>query len=174
MKRVLVAGVGNVFLGDDAFGVEVVRELLRRPPLPHVTIRDFGIRGLDLAHTLVDGFDALVLVDTLPRGHAPGTLTVLDPDFAPSEPTPELLGPSHGVDPCRVFALVQALGGTAPVARLVGCEPLGFGTDEDPMLELSAPVREAVARAVPLVERVARELSLLDSSTHQQGDLNHA
>ena len=81
VKRVLVAGVGNVFLGDDAFGVEVVRELMRRPSPAHVTIRDFGTRGLDLAYTLVDGFDALLLVDTVQRGHVPGTLTVLEPDF---------------------------------------------------------------------------------------------
>jgi hydrogenase maturation protease len=152
VKRVLV-------LGDDAFGVEVVRALLRRPAQPHVTVRDFGIRGLDLAHALVDGYDALLLVDTMQRGHAPGTLSVLEPDFSASKPTPELLGPSHGVDPCRVFDLVQALGGTLPTARLVGCEPFGFGSDDEPMLELSPPVREAVARAVPLVEQLARELS---------------
>ena len=169
MKRVLVAGVGNVFLGDDAFGVEVVRALLRRPPLPNVTVRDFGIRGLDLAHTLVDGFDALLLVDTVQRGHAPGTLSVLEPDFASDEPTPDLLGPSHGVDPCRVFALVQALGGTVPKARLVGCEPLGFGSDAEPMLDLSAPVRGAVARAVPLVEQIALELSAGLAPVHAQG-----
>jgi hydrogenase maturation protease len=169
VKRVLVAGVGNVFLGDDAFGVEVARELLRRPPLPRVTIRDFGIRGLDLAHTLLDGFDALLLIDTVQRGHAPGTLSVLDPDFTPRDATPELLGPSHGVDPCRVFALVQALGGALPMARLVGCEPLGFGSDEEPMLELSEPVRDAVARAVPLVEEIACELSECDAPARAQG-----
>ena len=169
MKRVLVAGIGNVFLGDDAFGVEVVRELLRRPALPHVTVRDFGIRGLDLAYTLADGFDALLLVDTVQRGHTPGTLSVIEPDFVPSEPTPELLGPSHGVDPCRVLGLVRALGGTLPSARLVGCEPLGFGSDAEPMLELSEPVREAVQRAVPLVEQLARELSEGADRVHAEG-----
>ena len=159
MNKVLVAGVGNVFLGDDAFGVEVVRALLRRPPLPRVTIRDFGTRGLELAHSLVDGFDALLLIDTVQRGYAPGTLSVLEPDFVSREATPDLLGPGHGVDPCRVFALVQALGGTPPHARLVGCEPLGFGSDEAPMLELSEPVRDAVSRALPLVEQLAIELT---------------
>jgi hydrogenase maturation protease len=158
MKRVLVAGVGNVFLGDDAFGVEVVRELMKRPTPGHVTVRDFGTRGLDLAYTLVAGFDALLLVDTVQRGHVPGTLTVLEPDFASSQPTEELLGPGHGVDPGRVFGLVRALGGTLPTTRLVGCEPFGFGSDEEPMLELSAPVREAVTRALPLVEQLWLEL----------------
>ena len=158
MKRVLVAGVGNVFLGDDAFGVEVVRELMRRPAAAHVTVRDFGTRGLDLAYTLVDGFDALVLVDTVQRGHVPGTLSVLDPDFERGQPTEELLGPGHGVDPCRVFGLVRALGGTVPTTRLVGCEPFDFGSDEEPMLELSPMVRDAVARALPLIEALLLEL----------------
>lgn len=158
MKRVLVAGVGNVFLGDDAFGVEVVRELLRRPAEAHVTVRDFGTRGLDLAYTLVDGFDALLLIDSLQRGHAPGTLTVLEPDFEPRQPTEELLGPGHGVDPCRVFGLVRALGGSVPTTRLLGCEPADFGSDEQPMLELSPPVREAVARALPLIDQLLLEL----------------
>jgi hydrogenase maturation protease len=157
VKRVLVAGVGNVFLGDDAFGVEVVRELMRRPTPPHITVRDFGTRGLDLAYTLATGFDALVLVDTVQRGHAPGTLTVSEPDFLSSQPTEELLGPGHGVEPCRVFGLVRALGGTMPLTRLLGCEPFGFGSDEEPMLELSPPVREAVGRALPLVEQLLLE-----------------
>ena len=159
MTRVLVAGVGNVFLGDDAFGVEVVRELLQRPLAPQVTVRDFGTRGLDLAYTLAEGYDALLLVDTVQRGHAPGTLSVIEPDFAaPAEPD-DFLGPAHGVDPCRVAGLVQALGGTMPVTRLVGCEPLSFGSDEVPMFELSEPVRAAVLRALPLVEQVLVELS---------------
>ena len=159
MKRVLVAGVGNVFLGDDAFGVELARELLRGPALPQVTVRDFGTRGLDLAYTLLDGFDALLLLDTLARGHAPGTLTVLEPDFARSEATEALLGPAHGVDPCRVFALLRELGGRAPVTRLLGCEPLSFGSQERPMLELSPPVRDALSKALPLARRLIAELS---------------
>jgi hydrogenase maturation protease len=122
-------------------------------------VRDFGTRGLDLAYTLADGFDALLLVDTVRRGHAPGTLSVIEPDFAVASEAEELLGPGHGVDPCRVASLVQALGGTMPVTRLIGCEPLGFGSEEDPMLELSAPVRDAVDRAIPLVEQVLRTLS---------------
>ena len=159
MNRVLVAGVGNVFLGDDAFGVEVVRELMRRPAPAHVTLRDFGTRGLDLAYTLVAGFDALLLVDTVQRGHAPGTLTVLEPDFEPDLAPDELLGPGHGVDPCRVFGLVRALGGKLPMTRLIGCEPLAFGSNEEPMLELSVVVREAVTRALPLVEQLLLELA---------------
>jgi hydrogenase maturation protease len=145
-------------LGDDAFGVEVVRELLRLPAPAEVTIRDFGTRGLDLAYTLVDGFDALLLVDTVQRGHAPGTLTVLEPDFESSQPTKDLLAPGHGIDPCRVCGLVRALGGSMPTTRLLGCEPFAFGSDEEPMFELSPPVREAVQRALPLVDQLLHEL----------------
>src|SRR6478752_4728350 len=159
MRQILVAGVGNVFLGDDAFGVELVRELMRRPSLPHVTLRDFGTRGLDLAYTLVDGVDALLLLDTVQRGHPPGTLTVLEPDFESGQAPEELLGPGHGVDPCRVFALVRALGGALPRTRLLGCEPLSFGSDEEPMLAPSAPVQDAISRALPLVEQLLLELS---------------
>jgi hydrogenase maturation protease len=160
MKRVLVAGVGNLFLGDDAFGVEVVRELRRRPTPPNVTLRDFGTRGLDLAYTLADGVDALLLVDVVQRGYRPGTLTVLTPDFEREQAPEGLLGPGHGVDPCRVYDLVRALGGTMPETRLLGCEPLSFGSDEEPMLTLSAPVRDAVARSLPLVEQLVLELGV--------------
>jgi len=158
VNRVLVAGVGNVFLGDDAFGVEVVRELMRRPSPGHVTLRDFGTRGLDLAYMLVDGFDALLLIDTVRRGYAPGTLTILDPDFACVQPTEALLGAGHGLDPCRVSELVHALGGVMPKTRLLGCEPFAFGSAEEPMLELSPEVRRAVGRALPLIEELLLEL----------------
>lgn len=158
MKRVLVAGVGNVFLGDDAFGVEVVRELMRRPNPAHVTVSDFGTRGLDLAYALVDGVDALLLVDAVQRGYAPGTLTVIEPDFEREPAAEALLGPGHGVDPCRVFGLVHALGGTMPKTRLLGCEPLSFGSDDEPMFELSSPVRDAVLRSLPLVGQLLLEL----------------
>jgi hydrogenase maturation protease len=158
MKRVLVAGVGNLFLGDDAFGVEVVRELQRHPTPPNVTLRDFGTRGLDLAYALADGVDGLLLVDVVQRGYQPGTLTVLTPDFEREHANEEFLGPGHGVDPCRVYDLVRALGGTMPETRLLGCEPLSFGSDDEPMLTLSAPVRDAVGRSLPLIEQLVLEL----------------
>ena len=76
--RILVAGVGNVFFGDDGFGVEVARRLLERRWPETVTIRDFGIRGLDFAYALLGGYDAAILVDTVRRGRDPGTLYVLE------------------------------------------------------------------------------------------------
>ncbi len=156
--RVLVAGVGNIFLGDDAFGALVARALVARPASPGVRVRDFGTRGVDLAYTLAEGFDALVLVDSMQRGRAPGTITVIEPDFRSSEPVSELAGPAHGVDPCRVFSMLNALGGSLRAALLVACEPLAFGSEDEPMLEPSAPVREAILHAVPLVEALASQL----------------
>ena len=158
--RVLIAGIGNIFLGDDAFGVEVAQRLLQRPQPAGVQVVDFGIRGLDLAYTLLDRYDAVVLVDALPRGGQPGTLYVFEPELGPGSPaiegTPLIEG--HNLDPARVLRLVAALGG--PVQRLVvvGCEPKPSSGEEDVLVEISAPVRAAVDEAVRLVEGLVARL----------------
>ncbi|MGH7848434.1 MAG: hydrogenase maturation protease, partial [Candidatus Binatia bacterium] len=72
--KILVAGIGNIFLGDDGFGVEVARELAKRKLPESVRVVDFGIRGFDLAYALLDGYDLTILVDAAPRGGLPGTL----------------------------------------------------------------------------------------------------
>ncbi|MGW0416901.1 hydrogenase maturation protease [Streptomyces collinus] len=144
--RVLVAGVGNIFLGDDAFGPEVIRALDRRPLPPEATVRDFGIRGMDLAYTLLDGCATAVLVDAAPRGHRPGTLTLVEADPPDGTAVPE----AHGMDPAKVLALAAQLGDEPlPRVLVLACEPgvLPRG-DEDIAPGLSAPVREAVDRAV--------------------------
>lgn len=156
MTRVLVAGVGNVFRGDDAFGVEVVRRLAVRPLPAGVRVADFGTRGHDLAYAILDGYDAVVLVDAAARGGAPGTLYTLEPD-------PDLLdapGPAgtHGVDLPAVFGLVRALGGARPWVVLVGCEPADLGTDEEGAMGLSPAVAAAVDRAVELAAAAVAEV----------------
>src|SRR6516225_7125141 len=78
--RILVAGIGNIFLGDDAFGVEVARRLAARPQPDGVRVADFGIRGIDLTYALLDGYETVILVDATPRGGQPGTLYVIEPD----------------------------------------------------------------------------------------------
>lgn len=90
MKAILVAGVGNIFNGDDAFGVEVVRRLAQRKLPDGVRAIDFGIRGIDLTYALLDGYGALVLVDTAQRGELPGTISIVEPDLAepPGRPIP--------------------------------------------------------------------------------------
>ncbi|GAB1325881.1 hydrogenase maturation protease [Streptomyces sennicomposti] len=146
--RLLVAGVGNIFLADDAFGPEVLRALQDRPLPPAVRARDFGIRGLDLAYELLTGYDTAVLVDAAPRGHRPGTLSVIEPDLpdgadcAPPE--------AHGMDPAKVLALAARLGdGPLPRVLVLACEPETVPRgDEDIMPGLSAPVRAAVDHAV--------------------------
>nr|WP_206345096.1 hydrogenase maturation protease [Streptomyces thermoviolaceus] len=146
--RLLVAGVGNIFLGDDAFGPEVLKALAARPLPPEVRTEDFGIRGLDLAYTLLDGYDTAVLVDAAPRGHRPGTLSLIEAE--PPDDTHAVPPEAHGMDPARVLALAAHLGdGPLPRVLVLACEPhtLPRG-DEDIAPELSAPVRRAVGHAV--------------------------
>jgi hydrogenase maturation protease len=152
--RVLIAGVGNIFLGDDAFGVEVVRRLARRDLPDGVRVVDFGIRGLDLTYALLDDIEAVILVDATPRGGRPGTLYVLEPETSAS-PEPEvtdLMIATHGMDPTKVLRLAAALGGQVERLLLVGCEPATVGSEEDMAMGLSEPVRAAVDEAVPLIE----------------------
>jgi hydrogenase maturation protease len=154
--RVLVAGIGNVFLGDDGFGVELAGRLARDTLPPGVEVVDYGIRGMDLAYALLDGWDAAVLLDAAPCGKEPGTLYVIEPDLELVEPAFD----AHGMDPVTVLALARALGGTLPRTLVVGCEPLTRMTGDEPdvVAELSAPVRAALDAAVPLVGEVLAEL----------------
>jgi hydrogenase maturation protease len=157
--RVLVAGVGNVFLGDDAFGVEVVHELGRRSQPEGVRVADFGIRGLDLTYALLDGYEAVVVVDAAPRGGTPGTLYVLEVQPPDGAEVAEVGVEGHNLDPVRVLRLAAALG--SPVRRLfvVGCEPGPPPAEAEEMVAgLSEPVRAAVAGAVGLVEELVAKL----------------
>jgi hydrogenase maturation protease len=155
--RVLVAGIGNVFLGDDGFGVEVARRLQDVPLPDGVDARDFGIRGMDLAYALQEDYEAVVLVDAAPRGERPGTISLVEPDLA----TDEVVLDTHGMDPLRVLALAAAMGRVPERVLVVACEPqtvvLGEH-DEDLVGELSEPVRAAVDEAVALVQSVVEEL----------------
>jgi hydrogenase maturation protease len=156
--RILVAGVGNVFLGDDGFGVEVANQLAQRNLPRGVKVVDFGIRGLDLAYALQEGYHAAILVDATPRGEAPGTLYVIEPELP--EEGPVTLD-THGMDPVRVLRLARAMGGIPQKTLVVGCEPetVISGEDYDEMvMELSLPVREAVGEALGLIESLVDEL----------------
>jgi len=151
--RALVAGVGNVFLGDDGFGVEVVRSLVGATLPAGVRVQDYGIRGLHLAYDLLDAPDLLVVVDITSRGGAPGTLYVLEPDPDAIERT---LADGHGMDLGAVFAQVRQLGGRLPRTRILGCEPATVAEG----IGLSEPVRRAIEPAVALVFDVLyRELA---------------
>jgi hydrogenase maturation protease len=148
----LVAGIGNIFFGDDAFGVEVVRLLAGRFPPDAVNVVDFGIRGFDLACALTAGHGGAILIDTLKRDGAPGTLYVLEPEL-PDEGAAGVVE-GHGLDPVKVLRLAAAMGEVCPWLRLVGCEPLTFGSGDEPAMGLSEPVAAALPGAVRLVEEL--------------------
>jgi hydrogenase maturation protease len=159
MTAILVAGVGNIFQGDDAFGVEVVRRLSRRQLPPEVRVIDFGIRGIDLAYALLDNYSATVLVDAAQRGERPGTISVIEPERAEAgEVSPQdlLLSP-HELDPAKVLRLAAALGGACKRVVLVACEPLTLGGEEG-IMGLSEPVAAALDAAVTTVEDIVHEL----------------
>ncbi len=162
MTRILVAGIGNIFNGDDGFGVEVARRLAGRPQPASVTVADFGIRGIDLTYALLDGCEAAILVDTAQRGEPPGTISIVEPQLpsGAADPDPEdLLLPLHDLDPAKVLRVVALLGGTCCRILLVACEPLSFGEDEDGVIGLSPPVSGAIDQAVATVEELIAELA---------------
>ena len=155
-ELILVAGIGNIFLGDDAFGVEVVKELTRSELPEGVNAVDFGIRGYDLAYAIMDGYAATVLVDATARGNAPGTLYLieLDPEgLAKLEEVPD----GHSLGPVQVLRLVQSLGGEIRQLYLVGCEPAVLET-EDGEISLSESVRAAVPEAVEMIRTLVNQL----------------
>jgi hydrogenase maturation protease len=149
-RRVLVAGVGNIFLGDDGFGVEVARRLAMAALPDGVKVADFGIRGIHLAYELCDGYDTAILVDAAPRGGQPGTVYVIEPDAIANADNPATLLDAHGMQPEAVLGLLNVLGGEVGQVYVVGCEP---GSVEE-RIGLSEPVERAVDEAV----RVVRDL----------------
>ena len=157
-KRVLIAGVGNIFLGDDGFGVEVARRLAEREMPEGVEVKDFGIRGMDLAYALQEDYEAVVFVDAVPRGEEPGTVYLIEPEI---EEDGEVALDTHGMDPVKVIKLSRALGAKSTRTLVVGCEPqvVLSGEDYDDMsMELSEPVQAAVGEAVKLVESLVEEI----------------
>ena len=150
---ILVAGIGNIFQGDDAFGCEVIR-LLRAQVWPdNVDVIDFGIRGLDLAFALMNGPDLTILIDAVSRGGVPGTVYTIEPTLKGREDTAGVQ--AHAMDPVSVLRLVQTLGGTLGRILLVGCEPCDLGGAEGQM-----GLTETVAKAVRVAADVVAALIL--------------
>jgi hydrogenase maturation protease len=155
--RILVAGIGNIFLGDDGFGSEVVRRAEIPRDDTNVCVVDYGIRGMHLAYDLLDEWDTLVLVDAVPDRGKPGTLHVFQADHDSLSATEGLAGvDAHGMDPAAVFASLQALGGSPPYTVVVGCE---VGSVEEGM-GLTEPVADAVPRAARAVEEIVAALRI--------------
>lgn len=152
--RILIAGIGNIFHGDDAFGVEVAASLARRRLPPETRVVDFGIRGFDLAYALLDGYDVTILVDATSQGGAPGTLYTIeiDPNDAGRPDGAPIDIDAHSMNPMRVLQMAQTMGGCRGRILLVGCEPETLGSEEEGLMGLSATVAEAVETAADLVE----------------------
>ena len=157
--KILIAGIGNIFLGDDGFGCAVAERLARRPLPDGAHVVDFGIRGFDLAYALMDGYDVTILVDAAPRGGEPGALYVIEPDMdGLNEPDARVITvESHAMNPLRVLALVKAMNGELKRLLLVGCEPATLGPEEGQM-GLSETVEAAVDRAVEIIESLVAEI----------------
>jgi len=172
---ILVAGIGNIFLGDDAFGVEVVHRLARRQLPPRVRVVDFGIRGLDLVYALMDDYEAIILVDAVPRGERPGTLYTIEPDLGvpdAAEPGENTMEP-HAMDPMKVLALAKAMGGTPKRLLLVGCEPSPMLEDEERM-GLSEPVEKALEPAIKIIEKLIGEIGGEEHEQVLEGGIHHS
>jgi hydrogenase maturation protease len=160
MRRILIAGIGNIFFGDDAFGCEVVRELSTERLPEEVTAKDFGIRSYDLAYALTDNYDTIILVDAAPRGEAPGTLFLLELDLSQLDPAEAGMADAHSMDPVRVLQMAQTLAPVTARVLLVGCEPTSPpGNEQEP--GLSQPVRDAIPNALAMIRsQIRNELDL--------------
>lgn len=159
--HILVAGIGNIFLGDDAFGSEVARRLMARRQPPGVRVVDFGIRSLDLVYALLEGPDAAILIDAVPRPEPepPGTLFVLEPCVDPA-PTASPMIDGHSMDPATVLRAAAAMGARPGRVLIVGCQPAVIPADDEgeTPLGMSEPVCAAVEGAIGLVESLVRSL----------------
>jgi hydrogenase maturation protease len=145
--RILIAGIGNIFLGDDAFGVAVVQRLAARPLPDGVRVVDFGIRGLDLAYALLEDYERVIIIDTIQRGGAPGTLYVIEPSLQNAGPLE-----THEMVPAKALASAKAMGASLSNVIILGCEAASFGSDAEPQMELSPPLAAAIDEAIAMLE----------------------
>jgi hydrogenase maturation protease len=168
MTRTLVAGLGNVFEGDDGFGVAVAAALTSTQWPEGVELRDYGIRGVHLAYQLLEGYDLIVIADAVQRGGEPGTVYVIDHardrDLAPPADDAPMLD-AHDLAPDGVLALVPRLGGTLGRVVVIGCEPESIA----PSMTLSPVVAAAVETAVGAVIDIVRHAHTMDKATRAEG-----
>ena len=157
--RILVACIGNIFLGDDGFGVEVAKRLIARTWPDEVLVVDYGIRGFDLAFALMDGYEVTIFVDATQRGGQPGTLYLIEPDLHELENADQqtMAVEPHGMNPMKVLQMARSMGAEFKRILLVGCEPETFGPEDEGLMGLSAPVEAAISEAVQMIESLIAE-----------------
>jgi hydrogenase maturation protease len=159
--RILVAGIGNIFLGDDGFGVEVVKRLNPSDFTSDVRIADFGIRGFDLAYALQDGYETVILVDAYPHQQPAGTVSLIQPDLSNLDSAEPAVVEAHAMDPLNVLRMAKAMGGMkTKQILLVGCEPADLGGEEGHMgltEPVTAAIDEAARMIVSVVQRILEE-----------------
>jgi hydrogenase maturation protease len=163
MKKILIAGIGNIFYGDDGFGCEVIRELSRKNFPDAVTVADFGIRSYDLAYALTIDYDAIILVDAVPRGEKAGTIFLIEPDVNRLGELEANAVDPHSMNPVAVLQMAQSLGEISGQLFLVGCEPAVLESDE---IGLSAEVSAAIPHAIEMIESLVK--NLLESKSQKQ------
>jgi hydrogenase maturation protease len=157
-KRILIAGIGNIFLGDDGFGVEVANRLANQSFPSGVRVADFGIRGFDLAYALMEGYESTILVDACPGEGQPGTLFVVEPDLKElnSGRTQPGIEP-HAMSPVNVLHMAARMGGQLKRVLVLGCVPETLGPEEGQM-GLSGPVAAAVDEAIKLIDSLVTRI----------------
>jgi hydrogenase maturation protease len=158
-SSILIAGIGNIFLGDDAFGVEVVQRLRGVEWPERVKAVDFGIRGFDLAYALLEGSDVTILVDACPRGGKPGSIYVIEPDLnlLDTDGGDPISVDAHSMNPMNVIRMAKSMGGGLKRILLVGCEPETLGPEEG-LMGLSEPVAAAVEEATTVIQSLVEKI----------------
>jgi len=162
--RILVACIGNIFLGDDGFGTEVARRLASRPLPADVVLKDFGIRGVDLSYALLEPYELVILVDACAQGGEPGSVYLIAPDTSDSDVSgrvPASLD-MHGMNTMNVLRTIQSMGSAPSRILIVGCEPADLGGEEG-RLGLSDPVHAAVDEAIAMIETLISKEAVLQA-----------
>jgi hydrogenase maturation protease len=155
--QILVAGIGNVFFGDDGFGVEVAQKLWHCELPEAVRVVDFGIRSYDLAYAIMEDYEAVILVDATQQGQPPGTVYLIEPDLSQLDKLNGEVVNAHSMNPVRVLHMVQSMGGEPGQLYLVGCEPAVLET-EDGYIGLSEVVQTAVPQAIQMIHSLIADI----------------
>jgi hydrogenase maturation protease len=158
-KKILIAGIGNIFLADDGFGVEVALRLARQSFPSGIRVTEFGIRGFDLAYALMEGYETTILVDAYPGEGQPGALFVVEPDLKDldSPETQQSFIEPHAMNPLNVLRMASTMGGDLKRVLVVGCVPATLGPEEG-QLGLSGPVAAAIDDAVKLIDSLVTRI----------------